>query len=314
MADYGSAPVEVPSWNALTIPQMGGSLDVRNIGILHAGDFVSSIDGERYFHSTADPVVYYLQTKALPGKGHMVGKFYYQHNAGFRGDVGVGGVAGEVNRRTGGTKAVIKTFMDVFIGALACAGGPLAWSITGMNLFVMSGKIVQNYNKYEDAMVAILASRKIFRDRMPVFYRTVLYELYFGVVEQQLMSRGKDLISDAIPGPKIAGKLVGVLLGAMGEDKLQVRLKALQELFNDVLEKVAKHAMDNGQALGAKQTCLSEDQITKLADLHVMRILKKTNCVLPRMEEAKEIVREAARNWNIRSDLHKMATAIEAIG
>jgi len=308
------APEEVPSWQLLSIPPMGGSLYANTMGTAEAGMFLPAIDGERYYHANAGDYVYYMQTRALPSQSSKVGKFFLQSKTGFIGDVGTGGAAGGVARRTSGTKAVIKTFMDVFIGALACAGGPLAWSITGMNLFVMSGNVVRNYKKYEDAMVAILASRKIFRDRMPVFYRTVLWELYFGTVEQQLMSRSKDILSEAIPGPKVAGKLVGVLLGALGEDKLQVRLKALKELFSEVLEKVAKHAMDQGQPLGAGKICLSEDQVTKLAELHVMRILKTTNCVLPRMEEAKEIVREAVRNWNVRSDLHKLVIAIDAMG
>ena len=313
MSDENS-PVEVKSHQLLTLPHTGGSLYANTLGTAEAGMFLPAIDGERYFYATAGTYVYFMQTRVLPDSSSRVGTFYYQTKTGFIGDVGVGGYAGGMIRRTAGTKATIKVFLDVFIGALACAGGPLAWSITGMNVMVATGTVVKNYSKYEDAMVAILASRKIIRDRMPVFYRTVLYELYFGAVEQQLMSRSKDLLADALPGPKVAGKLVGVLLGAMGEDKLQVRLKALQELFTDVIEKVAAHARDKGQKLGVKQTVLSDEQVSQLADLHVMRILRKTNCVLPRPEEAKEIIRETASNWNVRADLHKMAAAIEAMG
>ncbi len=306
-------PIEVKPWDVITVPQMGGTLDVRGLGIIEAGMFLPSIDGERYYHSNADPYIFFLQTKATPANASAVGKWFYQPKREFAADVSVGGVAAGVIRRTSGTRNVIKTFLDVFIGAMACAGGPVAWGITGMGLFVTAGKVVKNYSVYEDALVAILASRKQMRDKMPVFYRTVLWELYFGAVEQKLMSKSKDILSDAVPGPKVAGKLVGVLLGALGEDKFQQRLTALDELFTDVLEKVAKHAMDANQPIGAKKILLSDDQVRQLANLHVKRILATTNIAMPKTAEMEEIVREATRQWTMHSTFKKMSAAIKAL-
>jgi len=308
-------PIEIPQRNLLTLPKMGGWLNVWGYGAhAQAGQFWASIDGERFFHSSAGDYIYYLQTKAVPGKGSAVGKFFAQHKTGFKYDITQGGTASGVSRLTAGSKAVITTFMDVFIGTVALAGGPVGWGIMGMNAIVLGGKVVRNYTVYEDAMVAILAARKEMRDKMPVFYRTVLWELYFGIVEQQLVGRSKDILSEAIPGPKVAGKLVGAILGAMGEDKFQVRLKTLKELFSEVMEKVAQHAMDANQAIGAKKIVLSDEQVKKLAALHVKRILKKTNIVMPTDAEMEEIVREAARQWNMRSTYKKMSAAIEVIG
>lgn len=307
-------PIEVKPWDVIAVPRMGGTLDVRGLGMIEAGMFLPSIDGERFYHSNADPYIFFLQTKATPGNAASIGKWFYQPKREFAADVSVGGVAGGVIRRTSGSHAVIKTFLDVFIGAMACAGGPLAWGITGMGVFVTAGKVMKNYGAYEDAMVAILASRKQMRDKMPVFYRTVLWELYFGAIEQKLMSQSKDMLSEAVPGPKVAGKLVGVLLGALGEDKFQQRLTALNELFSEVLQKVAKHAMDANQPIGATQIVLSEDQVRQLANLHVKRILATTNIIMPTAAEMDEIVREAARQWTMHSTFKKMSVAIAALG
>ncbi|MEO7254042.1 MAG: hypothetical protein ABIZ64_07355 [Casimicrobium sp.] len=314
MASGEFEPTEIAQWNALSIPRMGGALDVWGYGAwANAGEFWQSIDGERFFHSTAGSYIYYMQTKALPGNASAVGKFFLQHKTGFKYDITTGGTAAGVRRMTAGTKAVITTFMDVFIGTVALVGGPVGWGIMGMNAIVLGGKVVRNYTVYEDALVAILSSRKQMRDKMPVFYRTVLWELYFGVVEQKLMSKSKDLLADAIPGPKVAGKLVGVLLGALGEDKFQQRLTALDELFTDVLEKVSKFAMDANQPIGAKKIVLSDDQVRQLANLHVKRILATTNIVMPAAAEMEEIIREATRQWTMHSAYKKMSAAIKAL-
>lgn len=312
-----AAPEEVK--DVLGLPQGGGTLQVEGGGYLESGSFLKAVDGERYYYGNAGDYAIYLQTRTnerIPA--YYQGRFFLQKKYGFVEDVHYGGYASEGLRRTSATQSVLKSFLDIYMGALACAGGPLAWSITGMNLFVMTGQVVQNYRKYEDALVSLLSSRKTIRDRMPTLYRTVLWELYFSVLESKLVGKSKDILADAIPGPKVAGKLVGVLLGAMGEDGLSSCLKAMKELLNEVLVKVASHAMEHNQSLGSTKLVLSEEQIALLAEKHILRILKQVNrplpVVLPRLDEAKEIVRETVRNWNLRTDFKRMADGLDALG
>ena len=64
------------------------------------------------------------------------------------------------------SKKVIEEFMDLFMGVLSVAGGPVAMGITGMNLLVSSGKIVRNYDTYKKAIEVILYNRS-FIERTP---------------------------------------------------------------------------------------------------------------------------------------------------
>jgi len=283
--------------------------------VFEAGSFLSACDGERYLHGTTYDQVIFMQT-ATNGNipAYHQGRFFSQGKSAFVSDCDLGDVGAGVTKRTNATKAVIKSFLDVYLGAMACAGGPVAWGITGMKVFVVTGQVIRDYRTYEDALVAILASRATIRTKMPTLYRTVFWELYFGTVEKALVGKSKDILSEAVPGPKVAGKLVGVLLGAIGEDKLGVRLKAMKEILHEVLVKVATHAMEHDQKLGTKEIVLSEEQVGLLADKHILRILKTVNILLPSLNEAKEIIRETVRNWNLRTDFKKMADALDKLG
>ena len=63
--------------------------------------------------------------------------------------------------------------MDLFMGVLSVAGGPVAMGITGMNLLVSSGKIVRNYDTYKKAIEVILYNRSFIEKNAPTFYGTV---------------------------------------------------------------------------------------------------------------------------------------------
>ncbi len=305
---------------SLFVPKMGGegfthpSLFGHRVG---PGDRVTAIDGgERLIHATVGTVeyghVWYSLTVPPSGKEYLRGRFFLQTKPGFIGDIGVGGVAGGVIKRTTGTKEVIKNFLDVYLGALACAGGPLAWAITGMNVLVTTGNVIRDYRTYEDALVAVLASRKELKEHLPTLYDEVFYTLLIGTIEQKLKAKGKEALADAVKGPKLAGKLVGVLLGAVGEDLMKQRFAAVKELCTEVFAKVAQHSMDKGGKLGS--VAISEDQVRQLAQHHVLRIFNKTSLAPMGLSTAEEIVREVSGRWNVRSTYVKVAAALEKMG
>lgn len=286
-----------------------GTVDLTGLyGIVEPGMIIPSIDGKRLIYGTALPDVIYIQVGISVSKLKKLGGIYAQPVSSFRWDVGVGGVSGGVAQRTSGSKAVIKNFLDVFVGAVGCASGPVGWAVTGMNLLVAGGKIKQNYSIYRDAMEALVDNKLYFRQNMKIFYETILGELFFGRMEEELMGRAKEYLSDAVPGPKVAGKLVGVALAQIGENHLHQRLGTVKKMIDDVLLKVADHVI-------AKNEQLSQEQVQSLATHHLKPLLDKTGAVINApMSRAEAIIRETGQNAAFaRPRLKKISTAIGAL-
>jgi hypothetical protein len=301
---------------SLFVPKLGGSVYTQFLGTLDAGTRLVAIDGERLLHATAggkfEGEVYYQLTATKKGQEHLRGRYFRQSMVGFSNAVGVGGVAGDVIRRTAATQAVIKNFLDVYLGALACAGGPLAWSITGMNVLVTTGQVIRDYRTYEDALVAILSCRKELKEHLRTLYDEVFYTLLIGTIEQKLKSKGKEALADAVKGPKLAGKLVGVLLGAVGEDRMKERFKAVKELCTKVFVKVAQHSMEKGRGLGT--VTISEEQADLLAKHHILPIFNETSLGNMPLSVGAQIAREVSAWWNMKSTYVKVAAALEKLG
>lgn len=303
--------------DSLFVPQFGGmSIANPRIGVIEPGMRLPSIDGERFFHASVggmyEGAVYYQQLETVPGKEHLRGRFFTQTKIGFANDVGEGGIAGGVIKRTTGTKEVIKNFLDVYLGALACAGGPLAWAITGMNVLVTTGQVIRDYRIYEDALVAILSSREQMEKHLPTLYDEVFYTLLIGTIMQKLKSKGKDALADAVKGPKLAGKLVGVLLGAVGEDLMKVRFTAVKNLCNDVFVKVAQFHMEKGTKLGGNP--ISEEQADLLAKHHILPKFNAAGVATMGLSTGAQIAREVSSWWNMKSTYVKVAAALEKLG
>ncbi|MDQ4122457.1 MAG: hypothetical protein M3209_13545 [Acidobacteriota bacterium] len=297
-------PMEIPGWQLMGIAPTG-TVQTYSNGIIEAGTIVPGPDGERFFYGTAINDCLYVLVKPKAENQNKLGKIFQQGRFSFQQDVTLGGVGAEVFRRTNATQKVLKAWLDIYLGALACAGGPLAMAITGMNLVVLGGKIKQNYQLYFDAAVELVVAKEFCRTRMPVFYRTVLEQLIFGQYENWAMGKAKDFLSDAVPGPKVAGKLVGVLLGQIGEDHLQQRMKSISALLKEVLIKVAVHC-------GEKREKLSETQIEQLSK-HVIKQVAPGGHP-PSAQEAKEIIRETERHAvSLPTMFKRIAAAVDTL-
>ncbi len=269
-----------------------------------AGLNYPSVDGSRFFYGTANNEAIFIQSDTNGGDPTRRGRIFYQKPSDFVSDINRGAIGADLTKRLAPTKAVLKNAMDIYLGVLTVSGGPVAWTVTGMNLLVAGGQLKQNYSKYCAAMEALVDAQTGIRPKMPIFYEHVIGELVIGRIEQELRGKGRALITGAIPGPKVAGKLVGVFLGKVGENKLKQRLNAIKKLIQEVLLKVADH-------VNSKNEGLSETQVEQLCTHHVIPILRDAGAVTPPMSRAKEIIRETERHAReMRPQLNKIAVAI----
>jgi len=307
-------PRELQATDLMNI-EPSGSVDNGGIyGIYESGTIIPAVDGKRYFYGTAGSECIYIQVGISVAKPKKLGSIYAQETSSFKMDTGIGAVAGGVVQRTTATKAVIKNFLDIYLGVLAVSSGPLGFAISGMNLLVAGGKIKQNYPKYVKGMEEMVTAKIYCSKKMPVFYRVVLHNLFFGTLEKYAVGRCSHLLSEAVPGPKVAGKLTGILLGKLTEDPLKKRFEVIKNLLQDVLFKVADHVADNNGEV-------NEQQVADLAKLYIVPVLSQTGTNVWELEseeniirDSREIVRETARHAiSIRTMFKRIIIALDAL-
>lgn len=272
------------------------------------GTAINANDGLRLIYSAEGAGVVYVQSTVRNGQPREKGAFYIQTVQGFDLDVDkVGATAGLVSQNLAATRSVLSDFLDLYKGVLAVGGGPLAWSIGGMDMLATAGHVRRNYKTYNDAAVELVVARKFCRQNMPVLYRTVLETLFFGAFADQITKRLDEIVLEAaFPGKyKLAGDIVGVFVGkARGEPQFKRNLDLIKELMNEVILKVADHIVDNDASL-------SEQQVTDLAERHVCRILGRKGVPISDAD-AKTIVRETeASAISIRTMFRRLVKAIE---
>lgn len=299
-------PEEIPIYDVLSYGQMGGSVQTLSGGVAEAGKIYAAPDGKRfYYNNVGDYSLYVLVDEWMP-QGNL-GKAYIQKRSDFASDVSVGGTAADISNRLKATQAVIKSFLELYMGVLSCAGGPLAFAITGMKVVVTAGHIKQNYKTYQKGIEALYYYMAYCNTKTPTLSISVFDQLLWASVRNRLSSKSKDLLSGAIPGPKISGKIAGVFLGAVGEDQVQLRLKAINGLIKEVLVKVAKHQQDH---YGQK---LSPEQVSQLAK-HVNKQLALCKASVSQ-STAEQIIREVAENcFHVRKPLADIADALTVLG
>lgn len=289
--------------NVLDLPDMGGTVQLRPHGVAEAGKIYPAWDGDRFYYGNALTACIYTLVKAKKDYIGQEGKVFAQDRASFATDISTGY---QSSLNLAASKKVIEEFMDIFMGVLSVAGGPVAMGITGMNVLVSSGKIVRNYDTYRKAIEVILYNRSFIEKNAPTFYGTVFAELALGQLEKTLSEKGKELLLKAVPGPKPAGKIVGVFLGKVREDGMKVRLDTLNKLLKDVLIKVADHAAKTWP------TKITDQQVEDLVKFHVNPILSKVT--IPNLTPAipKAIVREIADNaLGLQGPLKKIQAALD---
>lgn len=306
-------PVERPGTDVVGI-EIGGSLPLASGGYAEAGTVYPAVDGSRLLTHVIGLQAFFIQTDDNTKQPWKVGRLYQQQTGSFGTDIGLGAVASSLKRRLAGTKATISNFMDIYLGCLAVAGGPLAWSITGMQLVVAGGQIRQNYLKYEDALEAFVGGEMILRDKMPVFFDHMFVELYLGRIEADLTGKAKEVAAGFIAkkfvkteaAEKVLSGTIGVFIGKMGEDAMKRTLKGISGIIREVLLKVIEH-----KAIGKP---LTEDQVELLAKHHMIPMYDKLSRVPLRMDRAKAIVREAYDNAaTVKPRLEKIAKAVDAL-
>lgn len=309
MSDQSTAPRELDPLTLLGCTGRG-SVHIRLGYVQENGVIFPSIDGARLLCVgcvSNEGDVYYMQAEALPTERWKEGRFFVQRASAYKTDVSVGGVARTVNLNMRATKAVISDFMDIYMGCLSVAGGPVAWGITGMNILVKGGQLKRNYALYTDALQAFVSDNMELRRCMPVFYDHMYCELFLGRIEADLTGKAKDLMTEAIPAPKAVKALIGVFVGKIGEDAMKTTLSGIRDIIRDVLLKVIDHSL-------TKNEPISKEQVTKLASHHIVPMYAKMSRVAMRQDRAEAIIQEAvAKAALVRPRLVKIAKAIDAL-
>lgn len=284
-----------------------GSLPIASGGTLHSGHIHSAHDGRRLLHTVLGLTAYYIQVESARETPWNVGRVYSQETPSYGMDCNQGGAAAEATKRLAATKSVLKDFLDVYLGVLSVSSGPLAIAITGMDILVKTGDLKRNYSAYCDALEAIVDEGFLLQKQMPIFYEHLIGEMLLGRIEKDMTDTLKKSLANAVPGKKIAGAIVGVFLGKVGEDALARNLGGLKKIINEVLLKVADHVI-------TKRETLSEEQVEKLAFHHVAPIYKDATRLPLKMDRAHEIIRETARHaQSVRPRLQKISKALTGL-
>lgn len=300
-------PVEIRASDLVGISS-GGTLPTVSQGIAESGTIYPSIDGSRLLTHVIGLQAYYVQTDTNTSEKWKIGRVYQQDSWSFGMDISVGGTTAILSKKLAATKSVISDFLDIYLGCMAVAGGPLAWSITGMNVVVATGKIKQNYQLYKTALAAFVDDDMALRKMMPVFYDHMFVELFLGRIESDLVGKGKEFATGLVVKNKAIAEIIGVFLGKVGEDAMTRTLKGISKIIREVLLKVCDHVLAKGPQ------SLSETQVEQLAKHHMVPLYGGLSRVPMRMDRAQEIVREAARNpQNVKTRLTKIANAVDVL-
>jgi hypothetical protein len=179
--------IEIPASDLAGIGYGGERMTTD--GLITAGTDYPSKDGSRLLTHIIGIYAYYIQTSVLSGEQWKVGTVYKQEVWAFGSDVGRGNTISTLKRQLAGTKSVITNFLDIYLGCLTVAGGPLAWSITGMQIVVAGGKIKQNYDLYQDALSAFVDDDMALRKMMPIFYDHMFVELFLARIEADVSAK-----------------------------------------------------------------------------------------------------------------------------
>lgn len=299
-----SAPVKLQPHQALNLSSsMTGSIQLRSGGSVEAGTVLPAPDGDRFFYQTAVNDVVYILVKPASGHHHNLGQFFVQGRWAFTSDIELGAVAAGVARRTAATKKVMEAWADLMMGAVGCASGPAGWAVAGFNAAMAGGKFLANYDTYVKAIETILYNQSYFKERTPTLYQAVLADLLFNKIKDKMKGNFAENVGKMVAGKGVAGKLIGLFIGKLGEDYLKRSLKTINALFKEVLIKIARH-MDEHP--GAK---LSEEQIEGLAG-HVVKQLAPSRSIS--QADARKIVLETA-SGRIRTNLMDISKALDLL-
>lgn len=299
----GATPFELDGKILLSLGSVDGAVQIPGGGWAQAGKWYKAPDGERLFYTTAGADVVFILTEPSALHAWKKGRVYAQSRSAFVSDITLGGMAAEVARLTAPTKKVMKDWLDLYMGCMACMGGPAGWAIKGFQAAVSLGGVVKDFDVYKKGVEALLYNESWFRQKTPVLYKKVLDNLLYSKVASYISGRVQEKILEKSLG-KTAGPLVGVFVSKLGEDAFKLRLKAVNSLFVEVLIKIAEHMYNTP---GAK---LSKEQIEALGK-HVRKQLECVACPLSK-SDSETIVTEVAEG-HVRTALKDISAALSKI-
>ncbi|MEJ7846878.1 MAG: hypothetical protein WKF92_02190 [Pyrinomonadaceae bacterium] len=298
-------PIEIQASDLFGVAS-GGSLPTVSQGKAEAGTVYPSIDGRRLLTHVIGLQAWYIQTEVSTNEIWKVGRLYRQDSWSFGMDVSVGGTSNLLAKSLSGTKEVITNFLDIFIGCVSVAGGPVAWSILGMNILVAGGKIKQNYQLYNDALEAFVGDDMALRKMMPTFYDHMFVQLFLSRIESDLTGKAKEMATGIVIKNKAVANLVGVFIGKVGEDAMKKMLTGIHKIIKEVLLPIADHVISKGQ--------ISTEQVNQLVTHHLIPEFGILSRVPMRDDRAKEIIRETQTNPQaVKTRLQKIAKALNAL-
>jgi len=298
-------PIEIQASDLFGVSS-GGSLPTVSQGKAEAGTVYPSIDGRRLLTHVIGLQAWYIQTEVNTNEIWKVGRLYRQDSWSFGMDVSVGGTSNLLAKSLSGTKEVISNFLDIFIGCVSVAGGPVGWSILGMNVVVAGGKIKQNYAEYDSALEAFVGDDMALRKLMPIFYDHMFVQLFLSRIEADLTGKAKEMATGALIKNKAVANLVGVFVGKVGEDAMKKMLTGINKIIKEVLLPIADHVITKGQ--------ISTEQVHQLVTHHLIPEFGKLSRVPMREDRAKEIIRETQANPQaVKARLQKIAKALDAL-
>ena len=299
----GVTPFELDGKILLSLGSVEGAVQIPGGGWAQAGKYYKAPDGERFFYTTAGADVVFILTEPSALHAWKRGRVYAQSRSAFVSDITLGGMAAEVARLTAPTKKVMEAWLDLYMGCMACMGGPAGWAIKGFQAAVTFGGVVKDFDVYKKGAEALLYNESWFRQKTPVLYKKVLDNLLYSKVASYISGRIQEKVLEKSLG-KAAGPLVGVFVSKLGEDPFKLRLKAVNSLFVEVLIKIAEHIYSNP---GAK---LSKEQIEGLGK----HVRKQLDCVAVSLskQDSETIVREVAEG-HVRTALKDISAALSKI-
>lgn len=297
-----SEPFELRASDLLTLGPIGGTVSSSKGAVASAGTLLWARFGQVFYYCNYGGSVIYVVVDPKPEHSAKRGRVYAQSAFQFGKELTYS-AADQLSVSLAATKRVMEAWLDLYLGSMACVGGPTGWAIKGFQGLITAGKVYQNFDVYKKAVEVLLYNRDIFESRSPNLYGYVLAEILYGHLKQLLVGKVKDKVATGLAGP-IAGKFVGVFMEKIGEDQFKLALKTINGLFKEVLIKVAQHTYDNPTAK------LSASQIELLGG-HVNKQLAPLGRSLPSSITGK-IVTEAAYA-NIRSSMIKISAALDTL-
>lgn len=308
-------PVRYPDAQLHTLPEAEGTTVTGNGAVAEPGMFFAVKGGARLMYAKVGGEVLYVH---LVGDGLVKqwGGVWSQGMTDFANDTRIGSPSAQVAKNLAATQSVIKSWLGGFTTAVSCVGGPVAWGVFGMNVAITTGQVWRNWKAVEDGMVHLLVFEEETR-KMKNFHDMLVATALFDLAEAGAWKVCTDLLegyaSKRYRLGKVAAKLTGAAVGAVGGAVFESRLKVVGTLLEEVFLPVADHLLNSAEA----NPRLSKEQIEQLAFYHVhprLTQIRKGRAPFS-LDKCQKMVAEFGEHGRfLGGSIRKILAAIKAIG